>query len=208
VELAQPIIQLHPVLHDGYEWGWSFWVALGTLTLAAATGWLAWKTREVAAATGTVALETKQLAKETTELAKRTSEDVAAQFRPVLIPSDRVDLTGRVRPLSVLDDGTVHCDVLNDGRGPALDVSASILPANIVWRSRQSATVAAGSTVLLTFKNVDLPADELLISIKCRDLSENLHTSNFNVRRVDGEYVIVGSEIRLDSQTEGVGHAD
>jgi hypothetical protein len=100
VILAQTILKVYPTIQgEGYEWGWSFWVAAGTLTLAFATGWLAWKTRAVAKATGRVAAETKQLAHETTELAKRTSEDVAAQFRPILIPTDRADLTGVVRPV-------------------------------------------------------------------------------------------------------------
>jgi hypothetical protein len=196
---VQTVVNVHPVLHgEGYEWGWSFWVALGTLTLAAATGVLAWKTRAVAAATGTVALETKQLARETTELAKRTSEDVAAQFRPVLIPSTREDLVGGVKPLVVLDSGTVHCFVVNDGRGPALDVSAIIMPGGILSRPQQTGTVPVATIAQLTFENVPVPTEQAELVIRYRDLGENGHTTTLSVRVIAGKYVIVRTAISSD----------
>jgi hypothetical protein len=149
---------LHATLHgDGYEWGWSFWVALGTVLLAGATALVALHTSRLAG-------QTKQLAVETTELAKRTAEDVASQFRPVLVSDNFDPVQG---PPVVYDDetGLLRLRVRNSGRGPALDVQALAQPGDTAPSSWHRGAVPTEANVGLKFEQV-FPSHDRRITIE------------------------------------------
>jgi hypothetical protein len=195
---AQTIVNVHPVLHgEGYEFGWSFWVAFGTLALAAATTWLAWKTRAVAGATAEVARETRQLAQETTQLATRTAEDVAAQFRPIMIPPRLEEIEGG-RSVVVLDTGTVHCFVVNVGSGPALNVEATLEPGGIAPRIWQNAAVATGTIAQLTFEGATITPEGMEVPIRYRDLGGARYRTTLLVQEVGNRYRIVQAPITTE----------
>ena len=197
---AQTIVNLHPVLRgDGYEWGWSFWVAVGTLGLALATSILALKTKAVATATNTVATETKKLAAETTELAKRTAEDVSAQFRPILVPDT---YAGRPVPTLQTMGKTVRLYLRNSGNGPAIDIRANLFPLEVSPRAWDSGVLSPARVALLVFEDIDLegiPGDPAF-TVECSytDLAKNRFKTNVVIQFRDDHFRIVSTPIEVE----------
>jgi hypothetical protein len=177
--VGHSVIQLHPVLHggasrDGYEWGWSFWVALGTVLLAGATTIVAFHTSRLAG-------QTKRLAVETTELAKRTAEDVASQFRPVLVSDNFDPVQG---PPVIYDDeaGLLKLRVRNSGRGPALDVQALAQPGSIAPSSWHRGAVPTEANVGLKFERIEQGDDRrIAIELRYRGLGGEMYETDVTI---------------------------
>ncbi len=169
-----PIV-LHATLHgDGYEWGWSSWVAFGTVLLAVVTAIVAFHTSRLAG-------QTRHLAVETTELAKRTAEDVASQFRPVLV-SDNFDPAQG--PPVLYDDqaGLLRLRVRNAGRGPALDVQALAQPGGTAASSWHRGAVPTEANVGLKFEQV-IPSEDrrIMIELQYRGLGNETFATDIMI---------------------------
>jgi hypothetical protein len=96
------------VLAEGaWAFGWSALVAIGTLTLAGVTWRLASSTRRMAGATA--------------KLARETADEIAASYRPVVVP-----VADGVR--SIIDEEpygwTLRFEIKNSGTGPAAFIRA------------------------------------------------------------------------------------
>jgi hypothetical protein len=162
------VVKVYPQIHpasqgDGFELGWSFFVAAGTLGLAGMTGWLAWKTRSVAS-------ETRKLARETKELARRTAEDVAAQFRPVLVPDADSSATDR----SIDYNGNfLTLWVRNSGRGPALGITATAVRTGRTSSEWNQGALPSDLTAEILFSEFPFPAsgEESEVALTYDDLA-------------------------------------
>lgn len=163
------------VLHDGYEFGWSFWVAVGTVLLAVATGVVALTTRIVANRTRDVADKTRELAFSTANLATRTAEDVAAQFRPVLAPD-----TTAANPVG-FDRAArkLHLELVNCGRGPALDVQATVGDMQpMPWHN---GVLPADKTARIEFLDVLVDSDRVAVRIAYRGLGREKYATTVSL---------------------------
>ena len=178
--IAQTIVKVYPTFHpivratlhgEGYEFGWSFWVALGTILLASFTATLAWHTSRLAK-------ETKQLAVETTDLAKRTSEEVASQFRPVLVPDSDVERT--VPVVQVFTNGLVRFHLRNSGNGPALGNGAQA--GGVTAQPWDYGALPPGKVALLHFNDVQEPANGFDIRFTCDDLNLTRYGTTIQIR--------------------------
>lgn len=115
-------------LASPWTFGWEALVAIGTLSLAAATLLLAWLTRSVARA---------------------SSADIAAQWRPLVVPgrnTEKFVYDAHVRKLAV--------PIRNDGRGPALFVRVLLDPENISPDNWSLGSLGASDEVTLTFSSL------------------------------------------------------
>jgi hypothetical protein len=192
MSLAQPIVDIHTTLNtEGFNFGWSTFVGIGTILLAVATF-------VVAKHTSKLAVETKKLAVETTELARRTSEDVAAQFRPVLVPDSDMS---RVGPILQVLGSTVRLVVRNSGNGPAIDIRARLDPGATSPRPWDSGALPPGHTALLEFGHVELDGpDDPTFTIVCgyADLAGTRYTTSVVVQFHDGRFRVVSTPIALE----------
>lgn len=152
VVYVYPRVYTHvsPYLHadlktSAAETAFAALAAAGTLVLALATWRLTGKTSEVA-------IQTRRLAGETTELAKRTSEDVAAQFRPAIMPD--ADIGSNDPATYGRDSHRLRLRLLNAGHGPALDIQAIAHPGAKAPTSWHSGALPTGSRVWLEFTEV------------------------------------------------------
>ena len=117
-----------PISLDTWAWGWDALVALGTLILAMGTAILA--------------AFTARLASRTRELAQESTEDLRAQWRPLLLPAPHPD-SGKAffwLPMTDKINGDLTVRIGNAGRGPALHVRAQLVPD----REPESVGPAAG----------------------------------------------------------------
>jgi hypothetical protein len=99
---------LHVVLDNNpgaWDFGWNSLVAIGTLSLAAFTVWLAWSTRR---------------------LAIETADEIAADFRPVLIDAAGESITVDY-PQRATGPGGVELAVRNVGPGPAMNATVQFV---------------------------------------------------------------------------------
>jgi hypothetical protein len=128
---------------SAWEFGWNALVALGTLGLAIGTVGLA--------------IATYLVARRTKDVATATQQEIAADWRPVLLLDvHRRTSTGNLVPaIGVTNDG-VDITITNCGRGPALDVSATLLFAdgeNSATESRVA--IAPGSSYSFYWESDD-----------------------------------------------------
>lgn len=123
------------IAEGAWTFGWSSLVAIGTLTLAYVT----WR----------LASATKKMATETTQLARETSEEVAASYRPVMVPGERVRTT-------LMDEDphgwTLRIEIRNAGAGPATFIRALHDPSGAVAENWSLGSLAPGETARLAFR--------------------------------------------------------
>jgi hypothetical protein len=132
---------------------WEAIVALGTLILALATVWLASSTRGVARA---------------------TAQEVAAQWRPVLLPGRRgQEGTGYADQPLVYDAGTtwLSVSIRNAGRGPALFVRVLLDPDNASPADWNLGALAPGDEEQLVFRGIDRFDGPKQLLLDYRDLA-------------------------------------
>lgn len=174
-----------------FEWGWDFFVALGTLGLAGFTAWLAKATRDLASA---------------------GREEQRAQWRPVMVAAADDEITQQ------LEEGriTLTVSLRNIGRGPAFAVQSQLRNGrNAVGASvpGTTGTVDAGEHFKLIMRLLEQPTagpgskqwppGVLSIEVSYYDLDERWHhTDMMSIRRPGaplriGRTIITQSERRL-----------
>lgn len=136
--------------HDPWAFGWESIVGLGTLLLALATVWMALGTRR---------------------LARLTSREVAAQWRPVLVPGHEEPVMD-VTPKYEGDESRVfNFSLRNTGTGPALDVHLFAKWYGVP-RAPEFAAIAPGEQVNARLDVYSEPKwDEWTIQIQYRDIA-------------------------------------
>ena len=164
-------VAIVPVLHvvvdnsrGDWDFGWDSLVAIGTLALALFTVWLAWSTRR---------------------LAKQTSDEVAADFRPVLIDAQQ----GTVQidyPQVAGQEGTTRVAVQNVGPGPAMNTKARLRLkfSDKEWSSEiDLGTIAPGQPAAAGVVSVPVIVDRpITAELECEyeDLAEKTHRTEFS----------------------------
>jgi hypothetical protein len=164
------------IVHTGgWDWGWDSLVAIGTFTLAFATGFLAWKTKS---------------------LADQTAQEVASQTRPVLVPAQwewadtgftpaPVSESHRDMPLVFnTESGNLNVRIRNAGGGPALDVQARLEPWDITPQPWHKAAFSPDAIERLRFTGVSAPEGTMTLSLRYRDLAERMFESRIVIERV------------------------
>src|SRR5262249_8498256 len=123
------------VLASSWALGWDALVAIGTLTLAVFT----WR----------LARATRRLAGETAQLARETADEIAASFRPVIVPP-----TEGVRTLldEAPDGVTLRIDITNGGAGPATFIRSTHDPSDTSPENWSLGSLAPGERATLTFR--------------------------------------------------------
>lgn len=152
----------------GFEWGWDALVAIGTLTLAAATMLLAWSTQRAA---------------------KATALDVSTQWRPAIVPGVEAEL------IYTPDERLAMVRVRNAGRGPAFHVEAALSIENIYY---PPSIVDLSDDELMNFaifrvdEAMDLyfthlagpPTGDCKLLIDYDDVNGNAYSSRIEIREV------------------------
>lgn len=147
----------------GWDWGWDSLVAIGTLTLAFATGYLALKTKL---------------------LADQTADEVASQTRPVLVPAQRAD-GPRVPLIFNTRNLELEVQIRNSGRGPALDVQATL--DGLAPQTWHKAAISPNTSERLTFESVPLLQEgeaAKTLSLQYRDLAGREFESRILIDRI------------------------
>lgn len=141
---------------SSWAFGWNALVALGTIFLAVVT-------------LGVVVYAARQV--------KATGRDIAAQDRPVLVPSESPSLT--------YDSARLQPAIRNAGKGVALDVQA-LLEWRTYSRAAETwnkAALSPGASAILTFEVPMLEADFLILRLQYRDIANSVHTSDIVIDR-------------------------
>jgi hypothetical protein len=143
------IVNVHSA---GFELGWDTFVALGTIGLAIFTAVLAWQTRK---------------------LAGDTASDIAAQFRPILVP---YSYPGQTPPVIYNDaNRTLFVTFQNVGNGPALRAVAVAQPGGTSPEPWASAVIPVGQEppIRLEFRGIPVSAGEpIVVTLSYSDVAD------------------------------------
>jgi hypothetical protein len=150
---------------DPWEWGWDALVALGTIGLAVVTFLLA---------VGTFIT------------ARAAAEDVRADWRPVIVPADDVEVDW------VADEQLVVLGIRNIGQGGACDVDAALAlngmytPASLFAPGETNAinftVVPPGNTLETYFSGIKAKPHEGELVIDYSDLNGRRYGSRIDIR--------------------------
>ncbi|MHB8643144.1 MAG: hypothetical protein ACYDA3_09705 [Gaiellaceae bacterium] len=123
------------VADTAWTFGWSALVAVGTLALAGVT----WR----------LASSTRKMAVETARLARETADEVAASYRPVIVPvADAAQTYMYEDP----HGWTLRITVQNAGAGPAAFVRAIHDPSNNSPENWSLGSLACDENATLAFR--------------------------------------------------------
>jgi hypothetical protein len=151
-----------------WEFGWESLVAIGTLSLAAVTGYLSWKTRT---------------------LAQATTNEVAAQSRPLLVPGRRgpAPSTFPDQPIHYdIDEGQFVITIRNDGSGPAFFVRAEMDPGGDTAGLWNLGSLGPGAEASLNFSANDFPPHKQVL-LDYRDFAGRPFSSALVLQRIGSE---------------------
>lgn len=173
------------------QWSWPLtpteWVATATIALAAVTAWLAVTTRR---------------------MANTARQEVAAQWRPALIPgkTEAKDnaaflLSGTTPPI-IGGAGRVLVAIYNAGSGPALNVDAALTPLRPAGPRLQALplkdaqVILAGQQRFLPFA-VDIADMDAKLVVTCKDLAGVSFMATMKIHRRPQPDPVVDAEGNL-----------
>jgi hypothetical protein len=168
-----------------WTFGWDALVALFTLLLASATVWLAYTTRRLTAA---------------------TTNDVEAQWRPVLIPGAYVHLDPKLNPEA--QRNVLILELHNAGRGPALYVRIHLDPGGASPEDWSLGAIPPDGRQELKFTGVSGIIDgHMQLLIDYRDLAERTYSSTIVIAPRGAEFVFYDVHHYRDHTVTSLGDA-
>lgn len=186
-EFAEPGNRVRGVEVASFEWGWDAFVAIGTIALALGTFLLALSTRKAA---------------------KASSEDVRAQWRPVIVPGSKVDVDFEE------DSEAMSITVRNVGRGAAYYIDAALGVDGIYWPAHDSvaghrgvenlAVVPTSTDLRLAFDCHDGRPSEAEVLIDYTDLNGRPYSTRIGLDESHLESVLRMSRVELSDNRERI----
>jgi hypothetical protein len=169
----------------GFEWGWDAFTALGTLALALATFVLALSTRRAA---------------------KASSEDVRAQWRPVVAPGRDADVK--------FEEDAMWITVRNVGRGAAYYIDAALgvdgiyVPAEEWIPGRKGienlAVLPAGEDLSLSFEVSEGRPSEAEVVIDYADLNGRPYSTRIEINEAFVPQILRMAKVELSDNRERI----
>lgn len=170
----------------GFEWGWNALVAVGTIALATGTFLLALSTRRAARA---------------------STEDVRAQWRPVIVPT-KVDV-------GFEDDfDLMVISVQNVGRGAAYHIDGALGIDGRYWPAHDSASGRHGVENLavvppegnldLYFDCPEVPPSEGEVLIDYTDLNDRPYSTLIELNEINTASVLRVAKVELSDNRERI----
>lgn len=134
----------------------------------------------LAIVTGVLALATIIVAFVTKGVAKATAAEVRAQNQPMLIPV----AFEPAEPISFDRDG-ISVDVQNGGKGPALAITAMLLPAELAPEEWGRGILPQGVIEKLRFLLEDpVPEERYELLLDYSDLADRPHSTRLVIKRI------------------------
>lgn len=133
-----------------------------------------------------VGFGTFALAAATGWLAKKTADEIASQTRPVLVPAHGAEsLTSEY--LAKL----LRVQIRNSGRGPALDVQATLNPGRLAPQPWHNASISPDACESLFFDGVSAPQATLTLVLRYRDLADQAWESSIEIEAPNYRFAAV-----------------